>query len=503
MGGHSVAISEEQPPVSERNPYPYPAPDDSSLPALSTSSPSGDDATTPWYRSRSAVRLGMAVLIAGYLLFWALTAFYTVNPTDIDVFFMPDARIALSKGFLYIYQLRIGLNYPNANGPLSMIPFTFAAWLAQLHGWLDDVYMRRMLIFVVFAPFPLLVGWEGVRAADRLFTRPLTGLARVVTYGIFAFTPELWHSALFYGHMEQPMEVWFVLAGVRFLAERRAAPAGAMMALALLTRSVASIVIIPLTLVLIRESLTAGHFRWRAWATTAERRANLLALGDAAYTLARYLTALAVTLIVVLGPFLLVDGQDTIFSLVTFRSALPVGGGNVWSLSFTVSWQNIAMQYDSALTLGLALLLSLVVLALRRDLDSRSPDIYGLLALVSLCFPLLIKMFWPYYLLETYFYAALWVLVSLPQVQLWYQTREAAEQAEDAYEGLLLRWAPGWLLPLGVIVCALVAEYGISSNAYGGWIAPWPAVNTLFFLALMCVMLLWLLLGRRLWAWVT
>lgn len=463
------------------------------------------------------MRVGIALLVALYIVGWGLSAFYTVNPTDIDVFFVPDAHIALTRGFLYIYQIRVASIYPNANGPLSMAPFTLAAALAQSQGWLGDAYLRRMLIFAVFAPFPLLVGWEAVRVTDRLFAAPLRGLTRVIAYAIFALTPELWHSALFYGHMEQPMEVWLLLAGARMLGERRVARGGALLALALLTRSVASVAFIPLTLLLLRDTLDAGGFRWhggRRWSPDV-RRVNLRALRQTSLTLLRFVGALIATVLLVLAPFLLVDRQDVIFSLVTFRSALPVGGGNLWGLGLTAGWQGIALRYDSAITLGTALLLSLLVLAIRRDLTLRSPDVYGLLTLTSLCFPLLIKMFWPYYLLETYFFAAAWVLSSLPTARrLFARTGDVAADDpagaaptpgdqwgvfQDASHGALALWGLAWLLPLAVIGAAITAEYGLSSNSYGGWIAPWPVVMTLLFLLLMAATLVWLLWGAAIW----
>jgi len=477
----------------------------------------GDTLALPWYRRSWAMRAGIALLVALYIFGWGLSAFYTVNPTDIDVFFVPDARIALTRGFLYIYHLRVATDYPNANGPLSMGPFTLAAALAQSRGWLGDVYLRRMLIFVVFAPFPLLVGWEAVRVTDRLFATPLRGLARVIAYAVFALTPELWHSALFYGHMEQPMEVWLLLAGARMLGERRVARGGALLALALLTRSVASVAFIPLTLLLLRDTLDATGFHWRRWGRE-ERRTNLRALRQTSLTLLRFVGALAATVLLVLAPFLLVDRRDVIFSLVTFRSALPVGGGNLWGLALTAGWQGVALRYDSVITLGAALLLSLVVLAVRRDLTLRSPDVYGLLTLTSLCFPLLIKMFWPYYLLETYFFAAVWVLASLPTLRRPFaRAGDAAADApaddmatgdawwsafsafQDASHGALAMWGLAWLLPLGVIAAAMTAEYGLSSNSYGGWIAPWPLVMTLLFLTLMGAALIWLLWGAAIW----
>ncbi len=480
----------------------------------STTQPAESSSAAPWYRRPWAIRALIATLAALYIFGWALSALYTVNPTDIDVFFVPDARIALTKGFFYIYQLKVASVYPNANGPMGMGPMTLAAALAQSHGWLGNVYLRRMLIFAVFAPFPLLVGWEAVRVTDRLFARPLQGVARVIAYAVFALTPELWHSALFYGHMEQPMEVWFLLAGARMLGERRVARGGALLGLALLTRSVASVACIPLTLVLLRDTLDAAGFRWRQW-DSAARKLNTAALRQMGLTLLRFVGALVATVLLVLAPFLLVDRQDVIFSLVTFRSALPVGGGNIWGLGLTAGWQGIALRYDSAITLGAALLLSLIVLTVRRDLTLRSPDLYGLLTLTCLCFPLLIKMFWPYYLLETYFFAAVWVLASLPtlhRVARQYATRADTSPTwrrayppapyaqwgsfQDASQGALALWGLAWLLPLAVVAAAMTAEYGLSSNTYDGWIGPWSLVMTLWFLALMGATLIWLLWGK-------
>ena len=122
-------------------------------------------------------RLLLAVAVAAYYLLWALTAFDKVNPTDLDIFFLPAVRIALAGRPLDVYTLRVGPLYPNANGPLSLAPLTLAAWLAQARGWLGDPMLRRMLVFVVCAPFPLLVGWEASRAVDR-FGPPLQGATR-------------------------------------------------------------------------------------------------------------------------------------------------------------------------------------------------------------------------------------------------------------------------------------------------------------------------------------
>ncbi|MGH2504956.1 MAG: hypothetical protein ACRDID_20795, partial [Ktedonobacterales bacterium] len=83
----------------------------------------------------------LAVAVAAYYVLWALTAFDKVNPTDLDIFFLPAAHIALAGRPLDVYSLRVGI-YPNANGPLGLAPVTLAAWLAQWRGWLGDPMLR-------------------------------------------------------------------------------------------------------------------------------------------------------------------------------------------------------------------------------------------------------------------------------------------------------------------------------------------------------------------------
>ncbi len=340
-------------------------------------------------RGRWRWRLALAVAVALYYMLWGLTAFDKVNPTDLDVFFLPAVKIALAGKPLDVYSLRVGLlDYPNANGPLSLLPLTLAAWIAQALGWLDDVMLRRMLVFVISAIFPLLVGWEAARAVDR-FGPPLRGLARSLVYLPILFTPLLWLDALYYGHIEQNMVVWLALAATRMLATRRYVWGGALLGMALLARSDAILIVLALTLTL---------FVWRRWRGLA---LTLLAAGG--------------VFLLGLSPFLLADAHDVIFSLFTFRAPLPVGGGNLWSISTAPIVVAIAQHFDAGVTLAVAMLLILIAHVARPDLDLDSPDIYGLLALASFCFSLLIKTLWPYYFLESALFATVWVFAAIPR----------------------------------------------------------------------------------------
>ncbi len=149
-------------------------------------------------RQRWARRALIALAALVYEIIWVTTAFDKVNPTDLDVFFFPATRIALAGHPLDIYQLRVGLIYPNANGPLGIAPVLLAAWLADMRGWLGDVVLRRALVFAITAPFPLLAGWEAARIVERFGGR-LRGLARALPYlangsrsGALAQRPLLW-----------------------------------------------------------------------------------------------------------------------------------------------------------------------------------------------------------------------------------------------------------------------------------------------------------------------
>ena len=386
-------------------------------------------------------RLLIAAGVAAYYLLWALTAFDKVNPTDLDIFFLPAAHIALGGRPLDVYTLRVGSLYPNANGPLGLVPVTLAAWLAQWRGWLGDPMLRRMLVFAVCAPFPLLVGWEGARAVDR-FGPPLRGAARALLWLPVILSPLLWLDALYYGHIEQSIVVWLALAATRLLTDARYLRGGALLGLALLARSDTALIILALGLTLLV---------WRRW-----RGALLTALAAGA------------TLLLGLAPFLLADGHDVVFSLFTFRGALPVGGGDLWSLNGSAMFIAIAQRFDALFTLLFAALLILLAHAAHPRLDLDMPDIYGLLALASFCFALLIKTLWPYYFLESALFATVWALAAMP--------RRAGEPSGVSRREWLA-WAALWLAPLAISACAIISEAGLEANSYNGWIEPWIRVN--------------------------
>src|SRR2546422_4916041 len=320
-----------------------------------------------------------------YAAAWAIAGWIWRGPlTDLDYFFLPAVRIALSGHPLLIYTVRFKQIIANDNGPLALVPLTAVAAVASRVGWLDDERLRRMLVLGAFSIFSLLMAREAVAATDRLPGTSLAAGSGLRAYGVFAASPTLWNGVLGYGHIELPMTLWLVLLAVRRLAGGRPAAAGIFFGLAMLTRSLAALPLIPVGILL----LVRG--RWRAFVWLAGSTTLTVALG--------------------LLPFLLADPTDTIYSLVTHRGRLPVGGGSIWQLVAGTPYAWVPQHADVLFVLGLGVLASLIVLRARPDLEPSSRDIYGLLALTALTLPLLAKSVWPYYFLDAYVFGAIWWL---------------------------------------------------------------------------------------------
>ena len=320
-----------------------------------------------------------------YAVVWAVAGWLWTGPlNDLDYFFMPAVRIALNGHPLLVYAVRYQGTIADDNGPLGLVPLTAVSAVASWLGWMDDERLRRGLILGALSIFSLLMAREAVAAIDRVRGVRLGGRSRLLAYGVFVASPTLWNSVLGYGHVEQPMMLWLVLLAVRTLAGDRPSAAGITFGLAILTRSLAALPLVPLGLLL----LARGKLRTLTW------------------------LAASAALVVVLGllPFLLADPTNTIYSLLTHRGDRPPGGGSFWQVAVGTAFQWIPQRADVLFVLGLAVLVSLFVIRARKDLEPSSADIYGLLALTALTLPLLAKSVWPYYFLDAYVFGAVWWL---------------------------------------------------------------------------------------------
>ena len=416
----------------------------------------GHASRTAWLR-----RGGTAGLAALYLLAWGLVALLPLNFTDLDAFFFAAARVAIGGHPFLIYSVRYQVVYPYANGPLSVAPMAVAAALARWVGWLDNLMLRRMLVMIVFALFSLLFCREALLAVERLRGQPLRLLPRLLAFGVCALSPQLWHSVLFYGHVEQPLLLWLVLAAVRALVERRPGRAGVLLGLALLTRTTALLALLPLL------ALTLRHRRWREALRLGGAAVGVLALG--------------------LLPFWLADRSDLTFSLVTFHAALPISGGNFWGIVPGSGLWKLALLHDSQIVVLAAILISAaaVILCPRLDVDARA--LYLLLALANMAFPLCIKTVWPYYFVEPYTYVIIWWLAGMPSVV----------RAERPTRGEWLRWCALLTLPAAFTLCAQIDEHGLTGPTTDAAIARWSLLSFGALLLVSAVLALLLVRGAR------
>jgi hypothetical protein len=241
--------------------------------------------------------------------------------------------------------------------------------------------------------------------------------------------------------------LFLVVASVRSLLLRRADRAGILLGLALLTRSSAILYLLPLTLLLMAE---------RNW-----------------WGALRFFGSSLLTFTIGLLPFALADRSDLVYSLLTFHGMLPAGGGAVWGVFEGTPVAEVGDHYDSFFVIGSCLVFSVVLLRRYRTLRLGSGDIYGLLALCGLCFPLLLKTLWPYYYLDAYMFLALWWLVSarpLPSLRA------------------RVRWLLEAGLPLSAVLAGQLAEYGLTSSG-GSWTTGWSITMTGVTLGMMALIL--------------
>jgi hypothetical protein len=315
----------------------------------------------------------MAASAAAVLLF-------DTTRTDLDVFFWPSAETAAHGHPLLLYASSSGL-YPDANGPVSLLPLSLVALVANALSWEGSMHLRDALTVGVFAVFPLLLAREAVLAVEAGRGRPSP---RLLVSAVFLLAPSLWVALIGFGHIEQPLELWLILLGVRLLGRGATVRAGICLGLAVTTRSVAAICLVPL--------LAALLFDRRV-------RSGLALVGGAALTAA-----------LVIAPFWLANHSQVLFSLVTYRGALPIVGGSLWVAFPAGAWAGFVQHWDTLLFAGAALLLSVAVLAWRPHEAWAPPQVYGLLAVAAACVPMLAKTSWPYYLLDPYVFAAIWWL---------------------------------------------------------------------------------------------
>ena len=347
--------------------------------------------------------------IAPYVALWIGVGLLPFQPTDLDLFFWPSAKIAAHGHPFSVYAAGGHALYPNANGPVSLLPLSALGVLLNWVGWLDATAARRGIALGVFCLFVLLMAREAVAAIERLRGTQLIPSVQLLVYAILTLSPLVWQSVAGYGHIEQPIEIWLLLVAARWLGESRPLRAGIAFGASILTRSPVVLMSVPL-----------GIAGWRR-----SRRSAL----------AFFFGAGAASAAIVL-PFLVADPSDVIHSLLTYRGSLKVGAGSVWSLARDSSLETVVQHYDIVLVVA-AVLATNLWLARGNRLDEGR--LFAGMALTSAAFAMLAKTVWPYYFLELYILGSVWAFGT------W--------QPQDGVVRLVL-------LPIAVSVFGLIAEIG-------------------------------------------
>lgn len=363
-------------------------------------------------RRPSRRRLVVAGLCAAFVLATGVAALLLdTTRSDLDLFFWPSAEIAAHGHPLLVYAVRSGLN-PNDNGPLALLPLTGVAALSNLLGIATRMPLRDGLTETVFAVFSLLLAREAVLWVEAGRGRRVPRLA---VGALFLALPPLWVTTIDFGHVEGPLELWLLLLGIRLVARHATLRGSVCLGLAVLTRSLALVALLPVVL-----SLLSGR-RWRAAAGLVGGTALVTAAG--------------------IVPFLVADRTDLVYSLLTFRPTLAVAGGSLWFVFRAAPWIGVVQGSDVWFLAAAAGLLSAALLATRGAAGGgegiaaarATPGVRGgpplpelevarilpLLAISSLCVPMLAKTTWPYYYLEPCVLATLWWLARPQRVVSW------------------------------------------------------------------------------------
>lgn len=392
-----------------------------------------------------------ALLAIVYVVGWSALATIHPQPNDLTRFYIPAALVALHGRPLDIYSVSHQQTYPLANGPLSVAPLTLALALAGWLGWLRSLALTRLVVVAVYSVFSLLLAREALLVIDRHATTPLRGARRLLVYEVLLISLQLWQSMLYYGHVEQPLMLWLALVGVRALGEERPSRAGVALGLALLARSTALTVVIPLVALLLAR---------RAWRP-----------------LVRFSAALVGVVIVGLAPFALADGPDLLYSLLTFHNTEAVNGGNLWTLVSGTALTVIPQRADGIVVALAVFVAAALVLRAKPTLRASDGDFYGLLALCALCHPALANVFWPYYLLETFTFCAVWWLSEIGRLG-----------ERDTWRGWLL-WG---VVPVGVTLLGQARQFALTQQFALGQTAPsviaWNALTCAALLALIAAL---------------
>jgi len=363
-------------------------------------------------RPRIGPPLIIGILLLGYF------AIATIAPllaggsylcdNDFGGIFLPSARYVVAGQPLDMYHVRIGI-YPNANGPLGEIIIAVALAVGRLlnlhhlgtaclhtdaYPLPQDSVGLRMWFMGVFALVPLGIGIEIMRLADRWRRVPLSGWQRLAAWVLILSTLPMWDSLVYYGHVEQEIEVLLALWAARAFGARRVFLSGVLLGLALLNRTAGIFVAFPLVLLLLRDR------RWRDVIVFGTALVGVVGLG--------------------ILPFYLHNAHDVIYSLSSFRATEPVLDGSFWTFFRGTPLESRVQGWDSTTAMLLAIIVSAALLW-RGRMRADDPAFYGVICASVVCFSIGLKAIWGYYFTEPLLWGLAWSLASDGIFRRWWQ----------------------------------------------------------------------------------
>jgi hypothetical protein len=338
-------------------------------------------------RRRAAIG-GLAAL---YIAAWTLISFaLKTKPSDLDLYFWPAAETVVRGHPLLIYSAHLRDAYPNANGPLGLVPLLPMAALANALGWAGNLGARAALAGAAASIVILVLTYQAVRLVA--IERRGNGQSAIVACSIL-LAPALWFGVIDYGHVEQPVDLGFAVLAVACVLRGQSISTGIALGAAVLARTVAAFTVIPFALL-----------------PLATRR-----VGPA---MVAFVASVA-TVTVVLAPFVLTDGPAVEHSLLGYRGSLPIGGGSFWVVARQTPFAGLGKYGDVYLAVAVACLLVAIILRRRPATVTSPAGLLGLLTVATACFPLFAKTVYPYYLVEPYVFSALWWLARPGSARNW------------------------------------------------------------------------------------
>ena len=317
------------------------------------------------------------------------SAFTGVGDSDLTNFFFKSADYILHGDPWHMYAVRgsgLTSTYPNYNPPLSIFLIAFFRGLG--HALHADYNYGAQITFVAlpFMLFVPLLGYLVLRALRVLYPE-MPETQRLLAYMLVTLSPLTWQSYGTWYHIEQPMMLCLLVGSMLALQRRNEGLAGVLAGLALMTRTTALFPLIGLGVLFLMGREWRGLLKWAG--------------------------AIALVVVVVMGPFLLFDRANVSYAFLTWRGGAPVGGNSIWALPAAIGpLSGLARRLDAP-SVVIFVAAAAYLAGQRLRISAYGRDAWAVLTIGALAVPMLSKTNWPYYYLEPFILLLVWEFTSM------------------------------------------------------------------------------------------